>query len=161
VRSDHAYYSTLSWRGTTRVGSDSYERTHRVVLPPGGSELVLTSGAAFEGSAALANPEQLLLAATSSCQLLSYLAYAAAARIDVLSYEDHAEALMPADAKPMRITQIVLRPRITVAAGADAGRAARLVERAHRACFIANTLNAEVKLEPKVERAGERPVNGQ
>ena len=136
-------------------------RTHRVVVQPGGSELVLTSGAAFEGSAALANPEQLLLAATSSCQLLSYLAYAAAARIDVLSYEDHAEALMPADAKPMRITQIVLRPRITVAGGADAGRAVRLVERAHRACFIANTLNAEVTLEPKVEQAAERPVNGQ
>lgn len=161
MRSDHAYYSKLSWRGTTSVGADGYQRTHRVVMPPGRSELVLTSGAVLEGSAALANPEQLLLAATSSCQLLSYLAYAAAARIDVLSYEDHAEALMPADAKPMRITHIVLRPHITVADGADAGRATRLVERAHRACFIANTLNAEVKLEPKVEQAGERPIKGQ
>ena len=122
-------------------------------MPPGNSELVLSSGTVFEGSGALANPEQLLLAATSSCQLLSYLAYAAAARIDVLAYEDHAEAVMPADAKPTRITQIVLRPRITIADGADPGRAARLVERAHRACFIANTLNAEVRLEPVVERA--------
>ena len=149
----------LSWRGSTSGGSDGYERTHRVVLPPANSEIVLSSDANFEGSAALSNPEQLLLAATSSCQMLSYLAYAAAARIDVVSYEDDAEALMPSDAKPTRITEIVLRPRITVAAGADPERAARLVERAHRACFIANTLNAEVTLEPSVELAGE-PLSG-
>lgn len=161
MRSTHTYHSELSWRGSTSAGSDGYERTHRVVMPPGDSELVLSSGSAFEGSAALANPEQLLLAATSSCQLLSYLAYASAARIDVVAYEDHAEALMPADVKPTRITQIVLRPRITVAAESDPGRAARLVERAHRACFIANTLNAEVKLEPVVEQAGERAADGQ
>ena len=160
MRSSHTYYSELSWRGSTSARSDGYDPTHRVVMPPGDSELVLSSGTAFAGSAALANPEQLLLAATSSCQLLSYLAYAAAARIDVLSYEDHAEALMPADVKPTRITQIVLRPRITVAAGSDPERAARLVERAHRACFIANTLNAEVKLEPVVEQAGERAAEG-
>ena len=151
MRSDHTYRSELSWRGSTAGGSEGYERTHRVVLPPGNSEIVLSSEANFEGSAALSNPEQLLLAATSSCQMLSYLAYAAAARIDVVAYEDDAEALMPADAKPTRITEIVLRPRITVAAGADPERAARLVERAHRACFIANTLNAAVKLEPLVE----------
>ena len=161
MRSTQTYYSELSWRGSTSAGSDCYEPTHRVVLPPGDSELMLSSGAAFKGSPALGNPEQLLLAATSSCQMLSYLAYAAAARIDVLAYDDHAEALMPADAKPMRITQIVLRPRITVAPGADRGRATRLVERAHRACFIANTLNAEVTLEPVVEQAGENAVEGE
>ena len=161
MRSTHTYRSELSWRGSTAAGSDGYERTHRVVMPPGDSELVLSSDAAFEGSAALANPEQLLLAATSSCQFLSYLAYAAAARVDVVSYEDHAEAVMPADAKPTRITEIVLRPHITIAEGADPGRAARLVERAHRACFIANTLNAEVKLEPVVEQAGDRAADVQ
>jgi organic hydroperoxide reductase OsmC/OhrA len=122
-------------------------------MPPADGELVLSAGTEFEGSAALANPEQLLLAATSSCQFLSYLAYAAAARIDVVAYEDHAEAVMPGDVKPTRITEIVLRPRITVAGGADPGRAERLVERAHRACFVANTLNAEVKLEPVVVSA--------
>jgi organic hydroperoxide reductase OsmC/OhrA len=154
VRSDHTYRSKLSWRGSTSGGSEGYESTHQILLPPANRELVLSSAANSEGSAALSNPEQLLLAATSSCQMLSYLAYAAAARIDVVSYEDDAEALMPADAKPTRITQIVLRPRITVAAGADPERAARLVERAHLACFVANTLNVEVKLEPVVELAG-------
>jgi organic hydroperoxide reductase OsmC/OhrA len=155
VRSARTFRAQLSWRGSTSAGSGGYDSTHRIVMAPGNSALVLRAGEGFEGSAALDNPEQLLIAATSSCQLLSYLAYAAAARVDVLSYEDDAEALMPADAKPMRITQIVLRPRITVADGADPGRAERLVERAHRACFIANTLNAEVTIEPVVERSAE------
>jgi organic hydroperoxide reductase OsmC/OhrA len=156
VTSARTFRAQVSWRGSTSAGSAGYDPTHRIVMAPGNSALVLRAGEGFEGSAALDNPEQLLIAATASCQLLSYLAYAAAARVDVLSYEDDAEALMPADAKPMRITQIVLRPRIAIADGANAGRAARLVERAHHACFIANTLNAEVKLEPKVEQAGDR-----
>ncbi len=51
----------------------------------------------------------------------------------------------------MRIT---LRPRIIVAEEADRERVARLVDRAHEGCFIANSLNAEIDIQPFVERAG-------
>ena len=149
----HGYRAQLSWRGSTAVGYDAYPRTHRVVVPPAEGELVLSSDPAFHGEAALPNPEQLLLASASSCQLLSFLAMAARSRIDVLAYSDDAEAVMPEDSKPMRITKIILRPRILVAAGADLDRLRRLVERAHDACFIANTLNAELVVEPTIEES--------
>lgn len=51
----------------------------------------------------------------------------------------------------MRITRILLRPRIVLSADTDLGRVRRLVERAHEECFIANTLAAEVVIEPKLE----------
>ena len=57
--------------------------------------------------------------AAASCQLLSFLAVAARARIDVLDYRDEAAGEMPEDA----LTQITLRPQITVAAaGAEPAR---------------------------------------
>ena len=149
----HTYRSQLSWDGSTGVGYDSYGRTHRVAVPPADGEFVLSSDPAFLGSAQLPNPEQLLLAAASSCQLLSFLAIAARSRIDVVAYEDEAEAIMPEDQKPLRITQITLRPRIVVAPGVDLDRVRRLVGKAHEACFIANTLNAEVVLEPVIAAA--------
>lgn len=147
----HTYRSRLSWRGSTGAGYEAYDRAHRVALPPAAGELALSSDPAFLGDADRANPEQLLLAAASSCQLLSFLAIAARSRVDVLTYEDDAEAVMPEDAEPMRITRIVLRPRIVVAAGADTDRVRRIVDRAHQSCFIANTLKAEMDIEPSVE----------
>ncbi len=151
----HAYQSRLSWRGSTGVGYDAYERTHRVLVPPADGGLLLSSDAAFCGDARLMNPEQLLLAAASSCQLLAFLALAARARIDVLSYRDDAEAVMPEGQQPMRITQITLRPRIVVGMGSDVDRVGRLVTQAHDGCFIANTLTAEVVLDPVIELADE------
>ncbi len=154
----HAYRSRLSWQGSTADGYEAYDRTHRVLVPPAAGELVLSSDPAFNGDARLPNPEQLLVAAASSCQLLSFLAIAARSRVDVLAYEDEADAVMPEDEKPMRITRITLRPRIAVAAGGDLDRVRRIVERAHDGCFIANTLNAEVVVEPVIEHVASRPA---
>lgn len=154
----HTYRARLSWQGSTADGYEAYDRTHRVVVPPADDELVLSSDPAFHGNGRLPNPEQLLVAAASSCQLLMFLAIASRSRIDVLAYEDDAKAVMPEDEKPMRITRITLRPRITVAAGDDLARVRRMVERAHDGCYIANTLNAEIVVEPIIEHGASRPA---
>jgi len=153
VSRTHLYRSRLDWRGSTGAGYEAYERRHRVVLRPAERELVLSSDVAFRGDSRFWNPEQLLLAAASSCQLLSFLAIAARSKIDVLSYQDEAEAVMPEDERPVRITRVTLRPRIVVTADAPLDRVRRLVEKAHDECYIANTLNAEISLEPVIEVA--------
>lgn len=149
----HGYDSRLSWRGTTSGGYEDYDRTHRMAVGQAPDSLTLSSDPAFAGDGELPNPEQLLLAAVSSCQMLTFLAVAARSRIDVVAYDDHALAVMPSDAQPMRITRIRLRPRILIAAG-DIDRVRRLVDRAHKGCFIANTVNAEILIEPTVELYG-------
>ena len=70
--------------------------TGRPPSPPT-AHLELSSDPAFGGRPERLNPEQLLLMAASSCQLLSFLAVAARARLDVIAYEDEAEAMMPDD----------------------------------------------------------------
>lgn len=149
----HRYQSHLQWQGSTGQGYGEYQRAHRVAIPPASTELHLSADPAFRGDPALPNPEQLLLAAASSCQLLSFLALAALAGIDVVGYEDHAEAIMPAARGPMRITQVALRPQIVVASGVDLEHVYPLVEQAHEDCFIANSLSAEVLLDPTVRHA--------
>jgi organic hydroperoxide reductase OsmC/OhrA len=149
----HHYRATCTWTGSTSGGYEDYDRTHTVTCPPALDTLTLTSDPAFRGDPALVNPEQLLLAAAASCQLLSFLALAARARVDVRAYEDEADADMPEDERPMRITAIRLRPRITVAAGTSVDKVQRLVTLAHEHCFIANSLTSAMDIEATIELA--------
>ncbi|MBA3523886.1 MAG: OsmC family protein [Geodermatophilaceae bacterium] len=149
----HRYRSDLAWAGSTGVGYRDYDRGHRLRTPPAELELALSSDPHFRGDPRRTNPEQLLLAAASSCQLLSFLALAARAGIDVTAYADHAEAEMPVVAAAMRITRVVLRPHIVVAAGTDLGRVRSLVDEAHGSCYVANTLNAEMVIEATITEA--------
>ena len=141
---------TCSWTGATGVGYDAYDRTHAASTDPPTVSLSLSSDPAFRGDPARLNPEQLLVLAASSCQLLSVLAVAARARIDVVAYEDDAEGVMPEDEQPMRLTRIHLRPHITVSGKVGEERVRHLVKVAHRECFIANSLSAEIVITPTI-----------
>ena len=149
----HRYTASCAWHGSTPPGYDAYDRRHRAVAPPAPETLELSSDPAFRGDVALLNPEQLLVVAAASCQLLSFLAVAARARIDVVDYQDDADGEMPDDDRPMRITRITLRPRITIRGVVEEARIRHLVEVAHRECFIANSLSTEVVIEPTLMRA--------
>src|SRR5690606_18192819 len=118
--------------------------------PPAEAELALSAEPAFGGEPGRLNPEQLLVLSAASCQLLSFLAVAARARLDVRDYRDDAVAVMPEASRPVRISEIVLRPRITLAAGPSEERVRHLVEVAHRECFIANSLATPVRIDPEI-----------
>jgi organic hydroperoxide reductase OsmC/OhrA len=147
----HPYSIKSSWTGNTKVGYESYDRTHTISAAPAGPSLTLSSDPAFRGNADLLNPEQLLVAAASSCQLLSFLAVASRARIEVLEYEDAAEGEMPEDDPPVRITRIHLHPRIVVGPGVTRERVEHLVEVAHNECYIANSLKTDIIVSPHVD----------
>jgi organic hydroperoxide reductase OsmC/OhrA len=146
----HRYQAHCSWSGSTGAGYDAYGRNHEASAPPAASSLSLSSDPAFRGDPTLMNPEQLVVLAASSCQLLAFLAVAARARLDVVAYEDDAVGEMPEDDPPMRLTRIVLRPRITMGAVVSEDRVRRLVEVAHRECFIANSLKTDVEVEATI-----------
>lgn len=145
---EHRYRATCAWRGSTGAGYDAYDRAHAVTTPPVDGTLPVSADPAFRGDGALVNPEQLLLAAAASCQLLSFLAVASRARLDVLEYVDDAQGWMPEDDQPTRVTRIVLRPRITIRGEVPTARLAHLSEVAHRECYIANSLRSDVVVEP-------------
>src|SRR2546423_12135029 len=130
----HRYEARLRWEGSTGRGWAGYERSHEVSAPPADPTLSVTTGEE-KGDPRQLNPEQLVVMAASSCQLLWFLHLAAKARIDVVEYEDSAQAEMPEDEEPVRITRIVLRPRIVVASDAPDERVLHLFELAHERCY--------------------------
>jgi organic hydroperoxide reductase OsmC/OhrA len=146
----HRFHVRCTWAGSTAAGYEGYDRSHRATAPPAGTELSLSADPGFRGDPALLNPEQLVVLAAASCQLLSFLAVASRARIDVVGYEDDGEATMTVTSGPSRIDWIVLRPTIRVVGDVTEARIRRLVEVAHRECFIANSLRTEVRVEPTV-----------
>jgi organic hydroperoxide reductase OsmC/OhrA len=147
----HRYEARSRWTGSTGTGWESYDRAHDVSVPPAEARLRLTTGEE-RGDPRLLNPEQLVVAAASSCQLLWFLHLAAKARIDVIEYEDEASAEMPFGEEPVRLSEIVLRPRIVVRGEFDQRRVLRMCELAHEHCYIANSLSTPVRLEPRIER---------
>jgi organic hydroperoxide reductase OsmC/OhrA len=150
----HRYSVACRWGGSTAVGYEAYSRDHTGQSAPAEAALALSGDPAFGGNPTRLNPEQLLVLSAASCQLLSFLAVAARARIDVVAYEDEGEGEMPEDDPPVRITRIVLRPRIVIRGEGgekSEGKVRRLVDVAHRECFIANSLRTDVVVEPVIE----------
>jgi organic hydroperoxide reductase OsmC/OhrA len=146
----NTYETRVHWMGSTGLGWDHYDREHVATAHPAEQAVRLTTGE-IKGDPSILNPEQLVLMAASSCQMLWFLHLAAKARIDVVEYEDSATALMPTDQEPVRITEIALRPRIVVAGDASEERVRKLADMAHEHCFVANSLNSEMTLQPTVE----------
>jgi organic hydroperoxide reductase OsmC/OhrA len=146
----HRYAAELDWAGSTAAGYDHFSRGHAATVAPAAMTLDLTADPAFLGDTTRLNPEQLLVLAAASCQLLSFLVVAARARVDVVAYHDDAGGEMPQADGPMRVTRITLHPRITVRGGVSDERIRHLVEVAHRECYIANSVTTEIVIEPEI-----------
>jgi organic hydroperoxide reductase OsmC/OhrA len=149
----HRYETRLQGQGSTGLGWEHYERSHSAEAPPASQRVELTTGEA-KGDPSVLNPEQLVVMAAASCQLLWFLHLASKARVDVVAYQDRSVGLMPEDDKPVRLTEIVLRPRIVVASGTSEERVRKLVETAHEHCYVANSLRSRMTIEPQIELAG-------
>jgi organic hydroperoxide reductase OsmC/OhrA len=146
----HRYETSVRWTGSTGLGWDDYKREHHATAPGVSQEVAITTGES-KGDPTVLNPELLLLMAASSCQMLWFLDVASRARVDVVEYRDDALALMPLEDEPVRITEIELRPHIVVAGEVSEERVRKLVDTAHRHCFIANSLSSDMTINPTVE----------
>ena len=146
----HTYPFSITWSGDT--GAESYSR-NAVAEAPGKVSLPLSSAAEYAGSAERWNPEDLLGAALANCHMLTFLALAAKTRTAVLRYEDHAESVLDTVDKVTWISEIHLRPTITVAKGTDPAKVKELFEKAHKYCFVANSIKSKVTMDPVVVEA--------
>lgn len=80
--------------------------------------------------------------------MLWYLHLCADAKIVVTAYADRPFGTMvESEEGGGRFSEVVLRPSVTVQAGADPELAMRLHQRAHELCFIANSVNFPVRCE--------------
>ena len=132
-----------------------YSRAHRWRFD-GGAEVPASSSPSvvrvpFSDPAGV-DPEEALVAALSSCHMLFFLDFAKQAKFLVESYEDAAEGVMEkgADGK-VRMTKVTLSPAIRFGGERRPSEAeiAAIHHKAHDACYIANSVTAEIVVEPR------------
>jgi len=97
------------------------------------------------------NPEQALAASLSSCHMMTFLALASKVKWPVASFTDSAESFIDKDPNgKVCISRIELNPVVEFDAGFEvsAKELAEMHDRAHRYCFVANSLadHVEVKI---------------
>lgn len=145
------FESRLVWSGAIQSsrGHESFSRDLTVSF--GGVTLAMSAAPDFQGDPGRANPEQLFVASLSACQALTYLFLAARGAVVVTAYSDDAEGTLELKDGRMCMTRVVLHPHIVVADQASLERARVLVQKAHRACFIANSVTATIEIDPTIE----------
>lgn len=153
---DHHYHLELTWTGAAQGGTEDYRTFNREYRVDFADKPSMTGSAdpAFKGDPKLHNPEELLLAALSSCHMLSYLALASLEGLVVVAYEDSASGTMLQEGRGGHFTEVLLKPRVTLAPGSDPARAEALHEDANKTCFIANSVNFPVRHQPETAAAG-------
>lgn len=149
----HTYSLETIWEGNRGAGTKTYAgygRGHRLLVS-GKPDIPLTADLAFRGDPGVHNPEELLVAALSSCHMLSYLALCAREGINVTSYHDAATGTMVTDTSGSgRFTEVTLHPKVVIANAERIQKARELHEMAHHLCFIANSVNFPVRCEASV-----------
>jgi peroxiredoxin-like protein len=121
---------------------------HATLRSGGVPDLATDAPADFDGPGDVWSPEQLLLAAVESCFLLTFRAVAKASRIEFTSIAVDAEGIVDRADGRTRFTEIVLRPRLALPAGADVARVRRALEKAEHACLVSASLSTPIRLEP-------------
>lgn len=150
------YVATIDW--ALKDGEDfvkgRYSRAHTVAFDGGitlaGSSSPHVVPRPWSVDDAV-DPEEMLVAALSSCHMLSFLHVARDAGHVVTAYRDEAEGLMEKGADGCwSITRVTLRPAIAYAGEPpDHAAAEALHHAAHETCFIANSVRTEVTVEPR------------
>jgi organic hydroperoxide reductase OsmC/OhrA len=155
MTSTHRYAAKIRWTGNLGEGTKDYRgyrRDHTLEIS-GKPPILGTSSLGTGVDPTRHNPDELVVAALSSCHMLWYLHLCSQAGVVVTAYEDDAEGVL--EVRPDgggRFTSATLRPRVEVSAG-SLEEAVRLHEAAHAKCFVASSVNFPVYCEPAVVRA--------
>jgi organic hydroperoxide reductase OsmC/OhrA len=150
------YFATIEWNRSGAVFTDNkYSRGHRwsfdggVEVPASSSPHSVRLPFSVENAV---DPEEALVAALSSCHMLTFLYLAAKKKFLVESYRDEAVGFMEKNAEGrLAITRVTLRPEIKFGGELipTADELAQLHHAAHEECYIANSVKTDVRVEPR------------
>ncbi|HXQ22863.1 MAG TPA: OsmC family protein [Candidatus Acidoferrales bacterium] len=137
----HEFETTVEWT-SDRVGTLS--TVGRPAIPMGAPP-------EFGGADNVWSPEHLCVAAVNSCVMLTFIAIAANSKVAFRTYTSSAAGTLErVEGRGPVITRIVVKPRITIAPDVDRAKVERIVKMAEKNCYISNSLQSAVTLEPEI-----------
>ena len=146
------YRVTIDWQGSATPEDflkGRYLREHRWTFD-GGAVVEASSAPSVVrppwSNPSHVDPEEALVAAISSCHMLTFLYLASKAGFVVSDYRDDAVGIMTKTADGVEwVSRVTLAPRITYAGNQPSGeQLAELHHKAHHQCFIANSVKTEI-----------------
>ena len=148
------YDATVAWqRGDQAFTDNRYRRAHEWVFDGGARVPASSSPLSVPvplSDPAGVDPEEALVAATSSCHMLWFLSLAAKQGYTVDQYTDRAFGVLGQNSdNQIALTRITLRPQTAFSGTLQPTpeQLAALHQQAHESCTIAHSLRAEVVLE--------------
>jgi organic hydroperoxide reductase OsmC/OhrA len=143
--------ATIDWQRTSADFTyATYNRAHEWRF--NAAAVPASATKEYRGDEARVNPEEALVAALSSCHMLTFLAVAAKRKLSLDSYRDEAVGVLEKNAEgKLAITRVTLRPKIVWSSGAtvSADDLQKMHHDAHAGCFIANSVTTKVTVEPQ------------
>jgi organic hydroperoxide reductase OsmC/OhrA len=112
----------------------------------GKPNIVVGSPPEFKGEPDIWAPEELLVGSVNTCMMLTFLTLAQAKGLTPVGYESEAEGLLENIEGKYRITEVTVRPRVSIKGEAELERAREIMESVEAQCFISNSINSKVTL---------------
>ncbi len=143
-RKSFTYRVNINWL-ENRAGTVSSEGkpSFRVASPP-----------EFKGETGVWSPEDLFVAAVNACTMTTFIAFATRLQLPLRSYESSAEGLLEFVEGGYKFTKVILRPVIEVGGEEFISQAEKTLHNAHHNCLIANSIQADVVVEPIIRSRG-------
>lgn len=155
MSASHLFEGSLRWTGASQEAGGKLSIGRAFVVEfDGKAPIAGSSPSVFSGDDGRHNPETLMVASIMACHHLTYIAVCERAGIALAGYTDRATGTLAIKDGKMRMVGITLRPQVVVAQAAQVERAVALHDKAHANCFMSNSVNFEVTIEPTVTAAG-------
>lgn len=137
----HQYDATVVWTENKQGTLATLKRSPITIgVPP-----------EFGGPEEAWSPEQLCVGAVNACVMATFITIAANSKLVFRQYSATATGtLEKVEGRGPVITRIVVKPRVVVGPEVDRGRVERILKMAEKNCYISNSLQSEVTLEPEI-----------
>jgi organic hydroperoxide reductase OsmC/OhrA len=146
----HFYHVDINWNKERR-GIMCSPELNSVSTAPGGCMEVATPPEFPKGIAGIWSPEHLFTAAVSSCLMTTFLSIAENSRLEFTAFHCKSEGKLEQVDGKFVMSEVILKPRVTIADEKDRERAERVLQKSENACLISNSIKSKVTMLPMIE----------
>jgi len=139
--------TTTTYKSFRYKANTAWNSARRGTLSASGKPSIdVGSPPEFKGEPDIWAPEELLVGSVNTCMMLTFLTLAQAKGLTPVRYESEAEGLLENVEGKYRITEVAVRPRVTLNGTAELERARAIMETVEAQCFISNSIKSKVTL---------------
>lgn len=95
-------------------------------------------------------PEHLFIAALNSCLMTTFLLLADSSKFQFISFESNAMGKIEDVDGTLTVTEITLKPTLTIPASQKKSKAKEVLKMSQKACALTHSITTHITLEPNI-----------